>query len=128
MGRDGLERTSRKNMVHEGTSLWHVAGFNASRWLMIIIHGYRATTLVLYILLNVLVRTGEYNPLSDCLRQRLFFHELFICVCRQSEPNIAKQRYLRASFEFTVSFCPQPLRDHISSFLKNLISMNLFLY
>jgi len=32
---------------------------------MIIIHGYRATTLVLYILLNVLVRTGEYNRLPD---------------------------------------------------------------
>lgn len=30
---------------------------------MIIIHGYRVTTLVLYILLNVLVRTGEYNHL-----------------------------------------------------------------
>lgn len=46
-------------MVHEGTGLWHAAGFNVSRWLMIIIHGYRATTLVLSILLNVLVRT-EY--------------------------------------------------------------------
>ncbi|XP_029160551.1 uncharacterized protein LOC114932492 [Nylanderia fulva] len=46
-------------MVHEGTGLWHAAGFNASRWLMIIIHGYRATTLILYVLLNVLVRT-EY--------------------------------------------------------------------
>lgn len=46
-------------MVHEGTGLWHAAGFNASRWLMIIIHGYRATTLVLYVLLNVLMRT-EY--------------------------------------------------------------------
>lgn len=57
----GLGRASRKNMVHEGTGLWHAAGFNASRWLMIIIHGYRATSLVLYVLLNVLVRTGEYN-------------------------------------------------------------------
>lgn len=46
-------------MVHEGTGLWHDAGFNVSRWLMIIIHGYRATTLTLSILLNVLVRT-EY--------------------------------------------------------------------
>ncbi|KZC10400.1 Hemicentin-2 [Dufourea novaeangliae] len=46
-------------MVHEGTGLWHDAGFGVSRWLMIIIHGYRATTLVLFILLNVLVRT-EY--------------------------------------------------------------------
>ncbi|XP_077270989.1 uncharacterized protein LOC143902166 isoform X2 [Temnothorax americanus] len=46
-------------MVHEGTGLWHATGFNASKWLMIIIHGYRVTTLVLYILLNVLVRT-EY--------------------------------------------------------------------
>ncbi|XP_011700740.1 PREDICTED: uncharacterized protein LOC105457646, partial [Wasmannia auropunctata] len=46
-------------MVHEGTGLWHAAGFNASKWLMIIIHGYRVTTLVLYILLNVMVRT-EY--------------------------------------------------------------------
>ncbi|XP_076167762.1 lachesin isoform X1 [Ptiloglossa arizonensis] len=44
-------------MVHEGTGLWHDAGFNVSRWLMIIIHGYRATTLLLSILLNVLVRT-----------------------------------------------------------------------
>ncbi|XP_076678771.1 uncharacterized protein LOC143374499 [Andrena cerasifolii] len=44
-------------MVHEGTGLWHDAGFNVSRWLMIIIHGYRATTLALSILLNVLVRT-----------------------------------------------------------------------
>lgn len=46
---------------------------------MIIIHGYRATTLVLYVLLNVLVRTGEYDhhfptPFgnvcfsADCLR------------------------------------------------------------
>ncbi|XP_076285666.1 lachesin [Lasioglossum baleicum] len=46
-------------MVHEGTGLWHDAGFSVSRWLMIIIHGYRVTTLVLSILLNVLVRT-EY--------------------------------------------------------------------
>ncbi|XP_076635737.1 lachesin [Colletes latitarsis] len=44
-------------MVHEGTGLWHDAGFSVSRWLMIIIHGYRATTLLLSILLNVLVRT-----------------------------------------------------------------------
>ncbi|KOX69265.1 Hemicentin-2 [Melipona quadrifasciata] len=47
-------------MVHEATGLWHGAGFNVSRWLMIIIHGYRATTLLLSILLNVLVRTAEY--------------------------------------------------------------------
>jgi len=65
LGRGRVERASRKNMVHEGTGLWHAAGFNASRWLMIIIHGYRATTLVLYILLNVMVRTGEYNRLPD---------------------------------------------------------------
>jgi len=45
LGRGRVERSSRKNMVHEGTGLWHAAGFNASRWLMIIIHGYRATTL-----------------------------------------------------------------------------------
>lgn len=65
-------------MVHEGTGLWHAAGFNASRWLMIIIHGYRATTLVLYVLLNVLVRTGEYNHFpADSLRQRLFLRGLF---------------------------------------------------
>lgn len=49
-------------MVHEATGLWHGAGFSVSRWLMIIIHGYRATTLLLSILLNVLVRTaGEYR-------------------------------------------------------------------
>ncbi|KAG7188868.1 hypothetical protein KM043_008474 [Ampulex compressa] len=48
-------------MVHEGTGLWHAAGFNVSRWLMIIIHGHRASTLVLSILLNVLVRT-EHSP------------------------------------------------------------------
>lgn len=49
-------------MVHEATGLWHGAGFNVSRWLMIIIHGYRATTLLLSILLNVLVRTaGKYR-------------------------------------------------------------------
>ncbi|CAK9812706.1 Zwei Ig domain protein zig-8 [Anthophora plagiata] len=47
-------------MVHEATSIrWH-AGFNVSRWLMIVIHEYRATTLLLSILLNVLVRTTEY--------------------------------------------------------------------
>lgn len=65
-------------MVHEGTGLWHAAGFNASKWLMIIIHGYRVTTLVLYILLNVLVRTGEYNhlPISPSA-QGMFFRELF---------------------------------------------------
>lgn len=51
-------------MVHEGTGLWHDAGFNVSRWLMIIIHGYRATTLALSILLNVLARTGEYTRFS----------------------------------------------------------------
>ncbi|XP_012142896.1 lachesin [Megachile rotundata] len=44
-------------MVHGTTGLWHDAGFNVSRWLMIIIHGYRATTLLLSILLNVLLRT-----------------------------------------------------------------------
>lgn len=35
---------------------------------MIIIHGYRATTILLSILLNVMVRTGEYGryfPPSD---------------------------------------------------------------
>ncbi|CAL7950517.1 unnamed protein product [Xylocopa violacea] len=47
-------------MVHEATGLWHGAGFSVSRWLMIIIHGYRATILLLSILLNVLVRTAEY--------------------------------------------------------------------
>ncbi|KAL6267980.1 hypothetical protein P5V15_001052 [Pogonomyrmex californicus] len=46
-------------MVHEDTGLWYAAGFNASKWLIIIIHGYQATTLILYILLNVLMRTGE---------------------------------------------------------------------
>ncbi|XP_034178137.1 hemicentin-1 [Osmia lignaria lignaria] len=46
-------------MVHGTTGLWHDAGFNVSRWLMIIIHGYRATTLLLSIFLNVMVRT-EY--------------------------------------------------------------------
>lgn len=53
-------------MVHEATGLWHGAGFSVSRWLMIIIHGYRATTLLLSILLNVLVRTaGEYRRVYD---------------------------------------------------------------
>ncbi|XP_047353464.1 cell wall integrity and stress response component 4-like isoform X3 [Vespa velutina] len=47
-------------MVHEGTGLWHAAGFNVSRWLMVIIHGYRVTSLILSILLNVLVPT-EYH-------------------------------------------------------------------
>ncbi|KOC66403.1 Limbic system-associated membrane protein [Habropoda laboriosa] len=47
-------------MVHEATGLWWHAGFNVSRWLMIVIHEYRATTLLLSILLNVLVRTAEY--------------------------------------------------------------------
>ncbi|XP_012340516.2 uncharacterized protein LOC100871335 isoform X1 [Apis florea] len=47
-------------MVHEATGPWHGAGFSVSRWLMIIIHGYRPTTLLLSILLNVLVRTAEY--------------------------------------------------------------------
>lgn len=62
-------------MVHEGTGLWHDAGFNVSRWLMIIIHGYRATTLLLSILLNVLVRTGEYvHTVLDFLRARVFRH------------------------------------------------------
>lgn len=55
-------------MVHEATGLWHGAGFSVSRWLMIIIHGYRATTLLLSILLNVLVRTaGEYRRVYDML-------------------------------------------------------------
>lgn len=55
-------------MVHEATGLWHGAGFSISRWLMIIIHGYRATTLLLSILLNVLVRTaGEYRRVYDML-------------------------------------------------------------
>lgn len=53
-------------MVHEATGPWHDAGFSVSRWLMIIIHGYRPTTLLLSILLNVLVRTaGEYRRVHD---------------------------------------------------------------
>lgn len=74
-----LEGSSWKNMVHEGTGPWHAAGFNASRWLMIVIHGYRATTLVLYVLLNVLVRTGEYKPLSDSLRRVAFVFPRVVC-------------------------------------------------
>ncbi|XP_066582813.1 uncharacterized protein [Prorops nasuta] len=44
-------------MVRENTVLWHAAGFNVSRWLMIVIHGYQPVTLVLSLLLNVLART-----------------------------------------------------------------------
>ncbi|XP_051175178.1 zwei Ig domain protein zig-8-like isoform X1 [Leptopilina boulardi] len=43
-------------MVLEAPSLWQ-AGFNISQWLMIIIHGYRATAVILSLLLHVLVRT-----------------------------------------------------------------------
>lgn len=76
----GRDRARRKNMVHEATGIrWH-AGFNVSRWLMIVIHEYRATTLLLSILLNVLVRTtGEYtlHTLLFSLFSLFFFSSLF---------------------------------------------------
>lgn len=53
-----LKNESRK-MVLETTYTWQT-GFNISRCLMIIIHGYWTTTIVLSLLLNVLVRTGKY--------------------------------------------------------------------
>lgn len=62
---------------------------------MIIIHGYRATTLVLYILLNVLVRTGEYNQAFRILpfsRRRLFFRGLFARARARVSPSAESKR------------------------------------
>lgn len=97
-------------MVHEGTGLWHAAGFSASRWLMIIIHGYRATTLVLYILLNVLVRTGEYNRFPDTPFGGAFVFPRVVCarasIRRQSRADSGVARVqLRALLVLTASFC-----------------------
>lgn len=101
-------RLERENMVHEGTGLWHAAGFNASKWLMIIIHGYRVTTLVLYILLNVLVRTGEYNHLPVSPSAGCFSAGCLRTLRPSSKPSgfrrYVKWRQLRALFVLT-SFC-----------------------
>lgn len=94
-------RLEPENMVHEGTGLWHAAGFNASKWLMIIIHGYRVTTLVLYILLNVLVRTGEYNHLPVSPSAGYVFLRV---VCARPPPFVVKAERIPASRKSKGSF------------------------
>lgn len=92
-------------MVHEATGLWHGAGFSVSRWLMIIIHGYRATTLLLSILLNVLVRTaGEYR--YDTV---LGFLATFVSLSTTSRPPLSLSlSSVCVSLDGTVSsFCPR---------------------
>ncbi|KAF7396588.1 hypothetical protein HZH66_007450 [Vespula vulgaris] len=52
-----------RNMVRPG--LWHAAKSNLSRWMMAIPNGYQVTNLILSILLNVLIHTGEYHSLVN---------------------------------------------------------------
>ena len=96
-------------MVHEGTGLWHAAGFNVSKWLMIIIHGYRVTTLVLYILLNVLVRTGKYNhlpvfPSKVCFYGKLLFAHASSVVKAERIPALRKVKVEAASSAICIDY------------------------
>lgn len=45
-------------MVSKAPHLWQTS-FNLYQWLMIVVHGYRATAVVLSLLLNIVVQTGK---------------------------------------------------------------------
>lgn len=109
---------------------------------MIIIHGYRATTLVLYVLLNVLVRTGKYNHLPEFPAMGFCFSAACLRTLRSLSKlsgfwSCVKQIQLRALFASDASFCFTYLtffhihtytHTHMSIYLPTHMHIYIFIY